>query len=121
MKRESKIRNLLMELGTPCNVMGYEYIKQAVMLILEDNDYKHYVTKRLYPQIAKMNKTTSSRVERAIRHAIELTFDVIRPETIEKYFGNSIDPLKGKPVNSLFLATIVEHIRDMELDEMDWN
>lgn len=113
MKRERMITVILMELGTPCNIKGYKYIKQAVTMILEDDSYLDYMTKGLYPDLAKMNNTTSSRVERAIRHAIEVTFDVIRPEIVEKYFGNSIDPNKGKPVNSHFLASIAEHIRNI--------
>lgn len=114
MEIENKVRNILLELGVPCNVQGYRYIKQAVMLMLYDN-FNNCITKELYPKIAKMNDTTSNRVERSIRHAIETTFKNIDTDVSKKYFGNSINPNNGKPCNSQFIATIVEYIKDMEI------
>lgn len=114
MNMENKIINTLKDLGVPCNLLGYGYIKQALLMILQDSSYLKSVTKDLYPDIAKKNQTTASRVERAIRHAVEVVFDYIKPATIEKYFGNSIIDHKGKPCNSLFLATVAEYIQHIE-------
>lgn len=98
----------LIKLGVPTHIKGYDYIKDAVMLSLKDKDMLHNVTKALYPDIAKHYKTTPLRVERAIRHAIEVTWLRGDPDTLNEYFGNTIDCTKGKATNSQFIATIVE-------------
>lgn len=106
------ITKILMELGMPCHLIGYDYVKHAVSLMLQDRTYMRAITKRLYPDIATVFDTKATRVERAIRHAIETTFNNITPETIEKYFGNTIPPMDDRPCNAHFLATIAEYYRN---------
>lgn len=115
MDTEKAIIHTLKDLGVPCHIRGYQYIKHALFLILENRDYLFSVTKFLYPTIAKLYQATPTQVERSIRHAIENTFNNIQPDIQEKYFGNSVSFTKGKPCNSLFLATIAEYIEYMEV------
>lgn len=103
-----KLRNI----GVPANIKGYDYIKEAVGLVLEDPNLLGYITKGLYPAVAKEYETTYSRVEKDIRHAIEVTFDRIDHDTVRECFGNSYSPLKGKPTNSEFIATVAELVRE---------
>lgn len=104
------IRNLT-NLGVPANLMGYEYLKFGLSKILENPVTIRRMTKELYPTIAQEYGTTPSRVERAIRHAVEVMFDRVDHELLIEYFGNTISLKKDKPTNSEFLAQVAEHIR----------
>ena len=108
---ELQAANLLRMIGVPANLCGYRHIMCAIRLALNDNSYLGQITCRLYPDVAKMNSTTSSRVERGIRHAIEVAWDRIDIDLITQYFGSTVSLAKGKPTNSEFIAAIVEHIR----------
>lgn len=103
---EAAITTLLREIGVPAHIKGYQYIREAVMLTIEDPDSIHAVTKVLYPHVAKMFNTTPSRVERAIRHAIEVTWTRSDPETLHKFFSRAVCYTNGKPSNSEFIAAI---------------
>lgn len=104
------IRNLT-NLGVPANLKGYEYLKFGLSKVLEDPTLIQRMTRELYPVIAKEYGTTSSRVERAIRHAVEVMFDRVDPELLKEYFGNTISLRKDRPTNSEFLAQVAEYIR----------
>lgn len=110
MTRKEVIHELCKELGLKANLKGYNYIKVALEIILEHPEQLDYMTNRLYPSIADITGTTSSRVERSIRHAIECMVDTCPSETVYSVFGNVISPLKGKPTNSEFLAGLREEI-----------
>lgn len=106
-----KIYDTLDELGVPAHVLGYDYLAAGVQYILDHKDEHPAMTKELYPKVAESFGTTATRYERAVRHAIDLTFDYTRNmSVIIKYFGNSINPEKGKAPNSQFLYTIANHI-----------
>lgn len=108
MSEESKkILDTLKELGVPANLRGHLYLSKAVELCRSNKDYMYNITKMLYPEIAKEYNTTSSRVERAIRHAIETAFDRISADLVYKYFGNTVRAHSGKATNSEFIATLV--------------
>ena len=98
-------------LGIPAHIKGYQYIRTAIMMAVDDMDILKLVTKQLYPAIAKKHKTTSSRVERAIRHSIEVAWSRGRAQTINEIFGCTLDSEKGKPTNSEFVAMIADKIR----------
>lgn len=108
----TKTAHILKKLGVPPHIKGYKYIIAAVDLILEDEKHLYGVTKTLYPAIARKFETTSSRVERAIRHAVETAFDTMPLSLVEDVFGNTINPARCKPTNSHFLATMLELVRD---------
>ena len=108
---ERNITNLLTELGIPTHILGYRYMREAIIIAAKDVGFLHYITKNLYPAIAKKHKTTPSRVERAIRHAIEVVWLRGNPELIRKFFGYSVDEGKGKPTNSEFIALIADRLR----------
>ena len=91
--------------------MGYQYLKDAVQITMHDRDTLNAITKVLYPEVAIKNKTTSSRVERAIRHAIEIAFTRGNSEFITSLFGYSINPATGKPTNFEFIAVISDYLR----------
>lgn len=97
--------------GIPASIKGYEYLKSALCLTLENPSILQGITKELYPEIAKEHGTTKSRVERAIRHAVETAFYRMDQESIQQYFGGCIHPNKGKPTNGEFIAIIAERIR----------
>ena len=99
---------LFIQMGLTCNLLGYEYLKYAVLLVYHNNTYIHCVTRMLYPAVAEKFETEPIRVERAIRHCLERSWDKIHPEDIKKYFGNSVDPNRGKPTSSEFIARIAE-------------
>ena len=99
------------ELGVPAHIKGYQYVRTAIMMVVENMELLNYITKQLYPVIAKKYSTTSSRVERAIRHSIEVAWSRGRPETMNKVFGYTIDTGKGKPTNSEFIAMVADKIR----------
>lgn len=108
---ESEVTAIIHEVGVPAHIKGYHYLRDAIMMSVEDMEMLGAVTKILYPAIAKKHGTTSSRVERAIRHAIEVAWSRGRIETIENLFGYTINEGKGKPTNSEFIAMIADKIR----------
>lgn len=108
---EIDITNLIHEVGVPAHIKGYQYLRDAITLVVGDMEYLNAVTKELYPAIAKMNKTTSSRVERAIRHAIEIAWNRGKLETLENLFGYTVQSDKGKPTNSEFIAIVADKLR----------
>ena len=105
---KSKIKRMLLQVGVPQHLKGYNYLKTAVERVCSNPDELDKVTAVLYPNIAKEHNTTPSRVERAIRHAIECAFDNPQNEAIEELFGNSIPYSSGRPANSHFIAAIAE-------------
>ncbi len=102
----------LVTLGTPAHVKGYRYLRYAVGLAVKDENLLDVITTGLYPAVAEQFNTTSYRVERAIRHAIELTWDRGSLDVLMQYFGNTISNKKGKPTNGEFIARLVNIIRD---------
>ena len=108
---ETLVTQNLHELGVPAHIKGYHYIRRAIMMVVENMDMLNFITKQLYPEIAKSYSTTSSRVERAIRHAIEVAWVRGKPETMNNVFGYTIHTGKGKPTNSEFIAMIADNLR----------
>ncbi|MBQ7751405.1 MAG: sporulation transcription factor Spo0A [Clostridia bacterium] len=108
---EALVTDFIHELGVPAHIKGYQYVRTAIMMVVENMELLNYITKQLYPVIAKKYSTTSSRVERAIRHSIEVAWSRGRPETMNKIFGYTIDTGKGKPTNSEFIAMVADRIR----------
>lgn len=108
---EALVTDFIHELGVPAHIKGYQYLRSAIMMVVEDMDLLNFITKQLYPEIAKAYNTTSSRVERAIRHSIEVAWTRGRPETMNEIFGYTIDNGKGKPTNSEFIAMVADRIR----------
>lgn len=108
---EMTVTEILHQIGVPAHIKGYQFLRDAILLATEDHEYINAVTKRLYPEIAKRNNTTASRVERAIRHAIEVAWDRGDVDTLNSYFGYTIHNLRGKPTNSEFIAMIADKIR----------
>ena len=108
---EALVTECIHELGVPAHIKGYQYIRTAIMMVVKDMDMLNFITKRLYPEIAKTYGTTSSRVERAIRHSIEVAWSRGKPETMNEIFGYTIHTGKGKPTNSEFIAMVADRIR----------
>lgn len=108
---ESLVTDFIHELGVPAHIKGYQYMRTAIMMVVENMELLNYITKQLYPAIAKQYSTTSSRVERAIRHSIEVAWSRGKPETMNEIFGYTIDTGKGKPTNSEFIAMVADRIR----------
>lgn len=108
---EKDVTDMIHELGVPAHIKGYQYLREAIMMSVEDMDMLNSITKVLYPTIAKKFQTTPSRVERAIRHAIEVAWSRGRMETLDALFGYTINTGKGKPTNSEFIALIADKIR----------
>ena len=108
---EVRVTDVIHQIGVPAHIKGYQFLRDAILLTLEDGEYINSVTKRLYPEIAKKNATTASRVERAIRHAIEVAWDRGDVDTLNRYFGYTIHNLRGKPTNSEFIAMIADRMR----------
>lgn len=108
---EAIVTEFIHELGVPAHIKGYQYIRSAIMMVVEDMELLNYITKQLYPTIAKKYKTTSSRVERAIRHSIEVAWSRGKAETMDEIFGYTVDTGKGKPTNSEFIAMVADRIR----------
>jgi len=108
---EKDVTDMIHEIGVPAHIKGYQYLREAIMMSVEDPDMLGSITKVLYPTIAKRYQTTSSRVERAIRHAIEVAWNRGRMETLDNLFGYTINTGKGKPTNSEFIALIADRIR----------
>lgn len=108
---ESIVTEFIHELGVPAHIKGYHYLRTAIMMVVKDMDLLNYITKELYPEIAKAYQTTSSRVERAIRHSIEVAWTRGKPQTMNDVFGYTINTGKGKPTNSEFIAMVADRIR----------
>lgn len=108
---EKDVTDMIHEIGVPAHIKGYQYLREAIMMSVEDGEMLNSITKILYPSIAKKYQTTSSRVERAIRHAIEVAWSRGNMETLDALFGYTINIGKGKPTNSEFIALIADKIR----------
>ncbi len=108
---EIVISDIMRQIGVPAHIKGYQYLRQAIALTVNDPELMHAVTKILYPTVAKKNNTTSSRVERAIRHAIEVAWDRGDVDVLSSYFGYTIQNSRGKPTNSEFIAMISDKLR----------
>ena len=105
------VTSVIHEIGVPAHIKGYQYLREAIMIAVDDMDVINAVTKVLYPEVAKRFGTTASRVERAIRHAIEVAWDRGDLETLQKYFGYTVSNVKGKPTNSEFIAMIADRLQ----------
>lgn len=108
---EADVTNIIHEIGVPAHIKGYQYLRDAIMMSVDDGEMLNSITKMLYPSIAKKHKTTPSRVERAIRHAIEVAWSRGKMDTIDALFGYTVSNGKGKPTNSEFVALIADKIR----------
>lgn len=108
---ESQVTKIIHEIGVPAHIKGYQYLRCAILMAISDNDIINSVTKVLYPSVAKKYATTTSRVERAIRHAIEVAWDRGDVDTLNSYFGYTIQNNRGKPTNSEFIAMIADNLR----------
>lgn len=107
---KNMVTNIIHEIGVPAHIKGYQYLREAIMIAVDDMDVINAVTKILYPEVAKRFSTTPSRVERAIRHAIEVAWDRGDLETLQKFFGYTVSNTKGKPTNSEFIAMIADRL-----------
>lgn len=117
---EARITNIIHEIGVPAHIKGYVYLREAIAMVIEDMELLGAVTKELYPNIATKFNTTPSRVERAIRHAIEVAWTRGKIDTIDKIFGYTVNTNKGKPTNSEFIAMVADKLRlemQMEMEE----
>ena len=108
---ESMVTNIIHEIGVPAHIKGYQYLREAIILAVNDMDVINAITKVLYPQVAKTFGTTPSRVERAIRHAIEVAWDRGDLDTLQRFFGYTVSNTKGKPTNSEFIALIADKLQ----------
>lgn len=108
---EKDVTDIIHEIGVPAHIKGYQYLREAIMMSVNDTEMLSSITKILYPTIAKKFQTTPSRVERAIRHAIEVAWSRGKMETLDAMFGYTINNGKGKPTNSEFVALIADKIR----------
>ena len=108
---ETVVTDFIHELGVPAHIKGYQYIRSAIMMVVENMDLLNFITKQLYPEIAKAYNTTASSVERAIRHSIEVAWSRGKPEIMNEIFGYTIHTGKGKPTNSEFIAMVADRIR----------
>ena len=108
---EKDVTDMIHEIGVPAHIKGYQYLREAIMMSVQDVEMLNSITKILYPTSAKKFQTTSSRVERAIRHAIEVAWNRGKMETLDAMFGYTINTGKGKPTNSEFIALIADKIR----------
>lgn len=108
---ETDVTDMIHEIGVPAHIKGYQYLRDAIMMAVDDMNMLNSITKILYPTIAKKHQTTPSRVERAIRHAIEVAWSRGKMDTIDRLFGYTVSVGKGKPTNSEFIALIADKIR----------
>lgn len=108
---EAQVTAIIHKIGVPAHIKGYQYLRTAILMTIENPDLINAVTKALYPAIAKQYQTTASRVERAIRHAIEVAWDRGDVDTLISFFGYTIQNNRGKPTNSEFIAMIADNIR----------
>lgn len=102
---------MIHQIGVPAHIKGYQYLRTAILMAISDKEVINAVTKILYPTVAKQYQTTSSRVERAIRHAIEVAWDRGDVDTLNSFFGYTVQTDKGKPTNSEFIAMIADNLR----------
>ena len=108
---ESLVTSIIHEIGVPAHIKGYQYLREAIIIAVNDMDVINAITKVLYPQVAKTFQTTPSRVERAIRHAIEVAWDRGDLDTLQRFFGYTVSNTKGKPTNSEFIALIADKLQ----------
>lgn len=108
---EALVTNIIHEVGVPAHIKGYQYLREAIMMVVNDIEVINQITKQLYPDIAKKFHTTPSRVERAIRHAIEVAWSRGKADEVENIFGYTVSATKGKPTNSEFIAMIADKLR----------
>ena len=108
---EVTISEIMHQIGVPAHIKGYQYLRKSIILAIEDDDMMNSVTKLLYPTVAKEFRTTPSRVERAIRHAIEVAWDRGDVDVLSSYFGYTIQNSRGKPTNSEFIAMIADKLK----------
>ena len=108
---EAQVTKIIHQIGIPAHIKGYQYLRTAILMTIDDNDVINSVTKILYPSVAKKFQTTTSRVERAIRHAIEVAWDRGDVDILNSYFGYTIQNSRGKPTNSEFIAMIADNLR----------
>ena len=108
---DREVTAVIHEVGVPAHIKGYQYVREAIVIAVQDMDVINAVTKVLYPEVARRYSTTPSRVERAVRHAIEVAWDRGDLETLQRYFGYTVSNTKGKPTNSEFIAMIADRIR----------
>ncbi len=108
---ETLVTGIIHEIGVPAHIKGYQYLREAIIIAVNDMDVINAITKVLYPQVAKTFQTTPSRVERAIRHAIEVAWDRGDLDTLQKFFGYTVSNTKGKPTNSEFIALIADKLQ----------
>ena len=108
---EAMVTGIIHEIGVPAHIKGYQYLREAIIIAINDMDVINAITKVLYPQVAKTFGTTPSRVERAIRHAIEVAWDRGDLDTLQRFFGYTVSNTKGKPTNSEFIALIADKLQ----------
>ena len=108
---ETQVTRVIHQIGVPAHIKGYQYLRTAIIMAVEDENIINSITKILYPSVAKRYQTTSSRVERAIRHAIEVAWDRGDVDVLNEYFGYTIHNTRGKPTNSEFIAMIADNLR----------
>ena len=108
---ETMVTSIIHEIGVPAHIKGYQYLREAIIIAVNDMDVINAITKVLYPQVAKTFQTTPSRVERAIRHAIEVAWDRGDLDTLQRFFGYTVSNTKGKPTNSEFIALIADKLQ----------
>ncbi len=108
---ETQVTRIIHQIGVPAHIKGYQYLRTAILMTVSDSNIINSVTKVLYPSVAKQYSTTTSRVERAIRHAIEVAWDRGDVDTLNSYFGYTIQNSRGKPTNSEFIAMIADNLR----------
>lgn len=108
---EVEVTDIMHEIGVPAHIKGYQYLRDAIMMVVKDLDIINSITKQLYPSIARLYNTTPSRVERAIRHAIEVAWSRGQVEAIDSLFGYTVSVGKGKPTNSEFIAMVADKLR----------
>ena len=108
---ETMVTGIIHEIGVPAHIKGYQYLREAIIIAVGDMDVINAITKVLYPQVAKTFQTTPSRVERAIRHAIEVAWDRGDLDTLQRFFGYTVSNTKGKPTNSEFIALIADKLQ----------
>lgn len=115
---EAMVTSMIHEIGVPAHIKGYQYLREAIIIAVNNMDVINAITKVLYPQVAKTFATTPSRVERAIRHAIEVAWDRGDLETLQRFFGYTVSNTKGKPTNSEFIALIADKLQ-LQLKNME--
>ena len=108
---ETMVTSIIHEIGVPAHIKGYQYLREAIIIAVNDMDVINAITKVLYPQVAKTFQTTPSRVERAIRHAIEVAWDRGDLDTLQRFFGYTVSNTKGKPTNTEFIALIADKLQ----------